>query len=164
MVVAEAWAGLNALKSAFDMLSGFKDIHDATERDRVVLDLQRVILTAQEEQSKLLDRIRELEKELGRFETWEREKQRYELKQIGFGAFAYMLKESERGTEPATWICTNCYEHGRKATIQCKMEPENGAVWTCPSCKNTFDPALNEPEWDGLDGPPVPARRTKPGE
>jgi hypothetical protein len=106
MVVAEAWAGLNALKSAFDMLRGFKDVHDATERDRVVLDLQRVILTAQEEQSKLLDRIRELEKELGRFETWEREKQRYELKQIGFGAFAYMLKESERGTEPATWICT----------------------------------------------------------
>lgn len=43
-----------------------------------VLAAQRGALTAQANEAVLLERIRELEKEIGRFETWEREKQRYE--------------------------------------------------------------------------------------
>jgi putative ABC transport system substrate-binding protein len=46
MVVAEALASFNAVKTAFDMARALKDIHDATERDRAVIDLQREILAA----------------------------------------------------------------------------------------------------------------------
>jgi hypothetical protein len=147
-MVGEAIVGLGALKSAFDIAKGLKDVDDAVRRNSAVIELQEKILAAREAQSALLDRVSELEAELGRFEKWEREKQRYELKSVGFGCFAYMLREGERGNDPPTWICTNCYEHGHKALMQCIMKPGRGQVWTCPSCKNTIDPALNQPEWE----------------
>ena len=41
MTPAEVYAGLSAIKSAFDMTKGLKDIHDVTLRDRAVIELCR---------------------------------------------------------------------------------------------------------------------------
>lgn len=123
-----------------------KDIDDAVRRNSAVIELQEKILAAREAQSGLLDRVSELEEEVASFKTWEREKQRYELKGLGWGAFAYMLKPSERGTEPPHWACTNCYENNHKALVQNIMKLGQGQVWTCPSCKNTIKPS-GAPTW-----------------
>jgi uncharacterized coiled-coil DUF342 family protein len=93
-MVGEALAGLSAIKTAFDIAKGLKDIDNATSRNAAVIELQEKILAAREAQSALLDRVGTLEKEVARFETWEREKQRYELKSLGWGAFARMLKKN----------------------------------------------------------------------
>jgi rubrerythrin len=153
-MVGEALAGLSAIKTAFDIAKGLKDIDNATSRNAAVIELQEKILAAREAQSALLDRVGTLEKEVARFETWEREKQRYELKSLGWGAFARMLKKTERGTEPPHWICTNCYEHGHIATLQHgHLKKGEGLTWFCPACKNTIYPSYSTIKWIDDDAP-----------
>jgi hypothetical protein len=147
MVAAEIRSGLSGLKAAFDLAKGLKDIDDATRLNAAVIELQEKILAARDAQSALLDRIDELEKQVTDFEKWDAEKQRYELKDLGYGSFAYMLKSDARGTEPPTWICTNCYEHNHKATMQHVMVKGTGQVWTCPRCKSTIYPSIQTPKW-----------------
>ena len=70
MVVAETLASLNAVKTAFDMAKALQNIHDATARDRAVIDLQCELLLAQEQQFALAQRVQELQEKVARFEAW----------------------------------------------------------------------------------------------
>jgi hypothetical protein len=63
-----------ALKTAFDMAKGLKDIDNAVSRNAAVIELQENILAAQQAQAALIKRIDDLEKEVAGFEAWEREK------------------------------------------------------------------------------------------
>jgi hypothetical protein len=108
-MVAEVFAGIGSIKAAFDIAKGLKDINDVTIRNGAIIELQEKILAAREAQSALLERISELEKKVASFETWESEKQRYELKDIWRGSLAYVIKESMRGSESPHKICANCY-------------------------------------------------------
>jgi transposase len=149
-MVGEVFAGLGALKAAFDITKALKDIDDTVRLNAAIIELQEKILAAREAQSALLELVGELKKEVASFKAWEREKESYELKDLGWGAFAYMLKKAMRGAEPPHWICTNCYEHKHIAKLQHIMKPREGQVWTCPSCKNTIHPSKGLPEW--MDG------------
>jgi rubrerythrin len=147
-MVAEVFAGLGAIKTAFDIAKGLKDIDDAARRNAAVIELQEKILAAHETQAALLDRVGELEKKVAGFETWERESQRYELKNVGFGGYAYVLKNTERGTAPPHWVCTNCYEHRHIATLQYGFKGKSGPpIWHCPSCGNTIDTGTSNAKW-----------------
>ena len=77
--------------TAFDLAKGLKDIDDTARRNTAVIELQEKLLIAQSAQAELLERIRTLEEKVANFETWDTEKQRYELKPFG-NAFAYVLK------------------------------------------------------------------------
>jgi hypothetical protein len=133
-MVAEVFTGLSAIKTAFDLAKGLKDIDDAARRNAAVIELQEKILAARETQSALLERISELEKKVASFETWESEKQRYELKNVGAGSFAYAVKESMRNGEPAHHICTACYQHGHKSILQPKAVYPDRTLY-CSECK-----------------------------
>jgi hypothetical protein len=148
-MVAEVFAGLSAAKAAFDIAKGLKDIHDGTLRNAAVIELQEQILTAQAAQSALIERIRELEKEVASFEKWDAEKEKYELKQIsGLGAFAYMLKPDARGTAPAHWLCTQCYENRKRSVIQPLAGLGIFSLWKCAGCAAEFRTYESErPEW-----------------
>ncbi len=140
-MVAEIYGGITAAKAAFDIAKGLKDIHDATLRNAAVIDLQEKILATQQEQMALIDRIRELEKEVASFETWETEKQKYELKDLGYGSFVLMLKPEARGTEPAHWVCTNCYSKGQISVIVWgAAKPGARPTNHCPACGNETRP------------------------
>jgi hypothetical protein len=138
MVVAETYAGLNAVKTAFDMARALKDIHDATERDRVVLDLQREILSAQEQQFALVRRVHELEQIVARADAWEAEKKRYQLKDYGGGTFAYELKASEANGEPIHRACATCFQNGKISILQFDHHSaDSGQDWyDCVVCDN----------------------------
>jgi uncharacterized protein YlxW (UPF0749 family) len=82
-MAGEVFAGSSALKSALDIAKGLKDIADATARNAAVIELQEQILSAQAAQFTLLERISGLEKEVASLKTWEADKQRYELKDLG---------------------------------------------------------------------------------
>src|SRR2546430_498478 len=114
-MVGEAIAGLGAIKTAFDIAKGLKDIDNATSRNAAVIELQEKLLTAQAAQSALVERIGQLEKEMARFETWEAEKKRYKLTDYGGGTFAYAMKTDEARGEPPHRICANCYESGHRS-------------------------------------------------
>jgi hypothetical protein len=140
-MASELIAGLGLLKTAFDMAKGLKDISDATIRNGAVIELQEMILSAQQQQSALIERVRELEKEVARFETWEAEKQRYELKEVpGLNhVLAYTLKPEAQSSEPPHWICTNCYENRKRSILQPEERvPGRAKVLVCNNCGSDF--------------------------
>ena len=83
-MVGEVFAGLSALKTAFDLAKGLKDIDDATRRNAAGHRTARKNPRCTEAQSALLDRVGELEEEMAHLETWKREKERYERKTLGW--------------------------------------------------------------------------------
>src|SRR5258708_7911008 len=82
-MVAEVFAGFGALKTAFDIAKGLKDIDDAARRNAAIIELQEKILSAEQSQSALIERVHDLEKEVAGFEQWEAEKKRYALTDFG---------------------------------------------------------------------------------
>ena len=146
MVAAEVYAGINALKTAMDIAKGLQNIHDGVARDKAVFDLQREMLAAQAQQMSLIETVGELKKRLAEFETWEQEKLRYELKNIGY-AFAYQLKPTERENVPPHWVCADCFGQRHISIIQYSREGGRGMLWRCPSCKNAFDPGTFTATW-----------------
>ena len=108
-MVAEVFAGIGALKTAFDLAKGLKDIDDATRRNAAVIELQEKILSAQQSQSALIETVSDLEKEVTALKTWEADKARYELKALAPSVVAYALKDSMSNGEPPHDLCANCY-------------------------------------------------------
>lgn len=135
-MVGEIFAGIGALKSAFDMAKGIKEIDDAAKRNAAIIDLQQTILDAQQAQSSLIDEVRTLRQENDGLKAWQSEKARYELLDLYRGLFAYVPKEGQENGEPPHALCSNCFQRGTKSILQ-----TNGASnvhersWDCPACK-----------------------------
>lgn len=136
-----------ALKSASEIAKTMIGIHDADVLRSKVAELQAQIvsaqssaLTAQADQFALRERVRELEKEAADLKAWEAEKQRYELKIVAAGATTYALKEDAGGSEPPHWICTACYQKGKKSIMQSAGQAASSGLgfrktkWKCSSC------------------------------
>ena len=104
MVVTEAIAGLGAIKTAFDMAKALESIHESVARDRAVIDLQKEILAAQQAQFAMVERVRDLEKQVTSFENWDAEKQRYQMKDFGGGRSPMRLKAAQK-MESRPTIC-----------------------------------------------------------
>jgi len=134
-MASEIIAGIGLFKTMMDMAKGLKDINDASIRNGAVIELQEKILTAQDQQATLINRVRELEKQMARHETWEAESQRYELKELYRGALAYAVKETVRGSEPQHYICANCYQRNKKSILQGFESYTGERTLTCPDCK-----------------------------
>lgn len=135
-MAAELLTGLSAFKSLFDMAKGLKDINDTAVRNAAVVELTEKIFAAQSAQATLIERVRDLEAEMMRLKAWDAEKQRYELKQWGDGAFARVLKESESNGEPIHPLCAACYDRGTKSIIHSNGSPTwDKHAWDCPTCK-----------------------------
>jgi Zn finger protein HypA/HybF involved in hydrogenase expression len=146
-MVGEALAGISALKAAFDVAKGIKDIDDAVRRNAAVIELQEKILTAQQAQSALIEQVGELEKEVARLKAWDAEKQRYELKTIARGTVAYMLKPAERGSEPPHWLCATCHGKSKKAFLQnTGMHLQRSSIYMCGECQAKLA-TDGDPKW-----------------
>jgi ribosomal protein L32 len=120
-MVAEVFAGLTAIKTAFDLAKGLKDIDDTTRRNAAVIELQEKILFAQAAQLELVEMVSELKKRVVELETWDADKKRYELKDIWQGSLAYVVKESMGDSKTPHNICANCFERGHKRYLQPRL-------------------------------------------
>jgi hypothetical protein len=136
MVVAETLASFTAVKTAFDMAKALKNIHDATERDRAVIDLQREILAAQEQQFELIRRVHELEQKIAHFDAWGAEKKRYQLKDYGGNTFAYELKVAEANGEPIHRACSVCFQKGQISILQFGHRESDQDWYDCLECES----------------------------
>ena len=167
---------MTAIMQAVGALKALKDIGEATiglanaaafrerqiEFQQRIIDAQSAISTMQAEHSAALERIGGLEKEIARLRAWEKEKKRYELRDLGTGAFAYLIKPDAQGTEPLHCLCAHCYQTGQKSFMQNTghMSPNHqGRVWACSdsACTNTINVRVWPPGFD-----PV-AAMTSPG-
>jgi hypothetical protein len=139
-MVAEVFAGIGALKTAFDIAKGLKDIDDAARRNAAVIELQEKILSAQEAQATLVERVRELESKVASLEQWEAEKKRYALTDFGGSSFAYLLKPEAANGEPSHRICPTCYEKRQKSILQYRFRAATGRdKWRCNSCDRDLE-------------------------
>lgn len=145
--IGSAAALVSSLKTAAEITKGIIGLRDASMIQDKVVELNGVILSAQSSaleanaaQFNLLDRVRELEEEIARMKTWDTEKQKYELKQIQAGAFAYVLKPTASGGEPAHWLCAACYQQNNKSILQAQGRTSDRSfqLYGCPTCKATL--------------------------
>jgi hypothetical protein len=131
------------LKTAADIAIGLGKLHTMTEVQAKAIELQQIILSAQSsalsaqsEQFSFLEQIRALKEEVASVKAWETEKQRYKLSSPWEGAVTYTLKESMANGEPAHWICTSCYENGRKSILNPVKGKDTWYLLICPVCNS----------------------------
>lgn len=122
---AEIATGIQSLNAAMGLLKTLNAASNQAAINEVKLELQArlfeardALSAAQDAQATALERIRELEQEIVKLKDWEGEKQRYELKEVASGSFAYSLKSTMAGAEPPHWICPKCYQDGVKSILQ----------------------------------------------
>jgi hypothetical protein len=134
-MVSEVFSGLAALKSAFDLAKGLKDIDDAARRNAAVIELQQKILDAQQSQAELAEKANALEQELQRLKSWEADKSRYQLKSLAPGVVAFTLRDDMRAPdEPLHLICANCCAAGRKSYLQQPISGQYYDQYKCNGC------------------------------
>ncbi len=133
-MVAEVFGGIAALKAAFDITKGLKDIDDRTRLNAAIIELQERILSAQSAQAELVESEGELKKRVAQLEAWETEKQRYQLTEIGPAIFCYVLKPDMANGEPIHRLCANCYTDGKKAFLQQTVHADSLDEFTCNRC------------------------------
>lgn len=143
--IAAISGAMTSLKTAHDIAKTMLGLRDASMVREKVIELQGAILAAQSDafeansaQTTLLERVRELEKEVADLKAWDAESQRYQLQQVAPGAFAYTVKADAQGAEPPHWICTNCYQHHRKSILQSRGIGATGETFGCPVCNSTI--------------------------
>jgi rubrerythrin len=147
-------AALGGLKTAGEIAKALLQLKSDAERQAKVIELQSVILAAQSsaiaaqsDQFAMLEEVRALEKEIARVKAWEAQKRRYKLHAPWGGAAVYALKKSMSDGEPAHWICTHCYEDGRRSILQFGYRKEGGPAYLCPSCEAAVHyPFLDVPQ------------------
>lgn len=147
MVDMTAITGLaTSIRAAVEITKAMKDVHDANVIQTKTFELTREILSAQSyameavaAQSALLERVRRLEEEKAQLETWNTEKQRYELKKIQTGVTVYALKPSMDNGEEPRYICTTCYQHGHKSILQREqLDMGRVIVHVCHECGSEY--------------------------
>jgi rubrerythrin len=139
---------VSSLKTAFDIAKGISDLKSMTDVQGKVIELQQAILAAQSsamaansEQYAAMEELRKLREELDKLKGWQQEKDRYRLftgEGTG-GSVVFALRESQKKeNEPAHYLCTNCYEQGRKSLLNNFLGPTGFTHWLCPVCKAQF--------------------------
>lgn len=136
--IATISAAISSLQSAAEIAKGMIGLRDTAMIQGKVIELQSAILAAQSsalaaqsDQFGLIEKIRALEEDIARVKAWEREKEKYELKELQPRSFAYAVKADAKGTQPAHYICANCYEQGEKRILQ----QRDYLNLDCPKCK-----------------------------
>ncbi len=127
--------GLAALKSAFDLTKGLKDIDDRVRLNDARLKLQETILEAQQAQSELLEKANNLEKRVAELKAWDEDKRRYKLNQLRPNVVVYSLKEDMANGEPDHSLCPACYSsHYKSILVGQTWAPGRCEVLVCNGC------------------------------
>jgi hypothetical protein len=134
-MIGEIISGYKGFTALLDTAKRVKDISDAATRQTITYELTAEILKAQEAQAALIQQVSSLKQDLMRFETWEAEKQRYELVDVKEGVFVYRLKAGVEPPEPPHDICASCYQQRKKSVLQNQhWQPFRAHVMVCNEC------------------------------
>lgn len=141
MAFSEIAAALGALQAAKDIAQTAIGLRDSAAIQTQLIELNSKIIDAQgsaaaalDERLSLIERVRKLEEAIAGFETWEAEKQRYQLEEIASGVLVYSLKREIQGTEQPHHLCANCYHDGKKSFLQ--RTASGSRVRKCHKCNS----------------------------
>ena len=145
--ISQAMALVSSLKTAGEITTAIVGLRDTTLIQSKVIELNGVILAAQNSalaanvsQGALLDQVRSLEQEITRLKKWDGDKQQYKLTKIGTGAFAYTPKPNTEVAEPPHWLCVKCYDNSERSFLQFqgRTPNRNESIYKCVTCKTEF--------------------------
>jgi len=136
---ALAFAGMiQSLQAMANIAKALIGLHDERVVNERVVELTGEILAAlaaQAEQVVLLEHVRDLEKHLAELNAWNADKEKYGLRQIRPGVYAYTLKETTNVLEKSLMLCANCYEQRHKSILQEEIrDPGRCRVLVCHLC------------------------------
>jgi hypothetical protein len=147
---------MSPLNAAGETLQKFIEVRDLAKFGDTFRKMHGEVLAAMQSavaantrEAALLHQIRELEEKVRSFETWNTEKNHYEMKALRAGVYAYMLKRSERSIQPPHWVCINCYNNGKISPFQWTAHSAQGHrvfQYSDPRCKAEIA-AGSEPRW-----------------
>ena len=135
---------IDPLKAAGDTAKGLVEIRDTVKFGDAIIKLQAQIMSAQQgalaahqREVSMAEEIRDLKSRMAQLEAWDTEKQRYALKQVGTGAFAYSPKPDMKASEPDHWLCTQCFGNRKKSFLQAKARTrrEDHTTYHCSVCR-----------------------------
>ena len=137
----------SSLKVATDITRALVDLRDSKLVQEKVIELNSVILSAQQQaltalsnQFKLQEQVRELESKLARLKSTTEWQQNYVLKQVFIGAWAYVLKLDAQTAEPPHWLCARCFDRGNKSLLQDEGRDKDRSfsIYRCSDCKGSI--------------------------
>jgi hypothetical protein len=136
---------ISSLKFAGDIAKSFLELKTISEVRGKVIELQNAILSAQNSalaanatQASMIEEVRTLKEEIAVMKAWGSDKQRYKLISPWSGTVVYSLQESMSNSEPPHWICTNCYDDGRKSILAQQQDGNSFVSFLCPRCNAGF--------------------------
>ncbi len=131
------------LKAAGDTAKGLVNIRDTAKFGDAVIELQTQILAAQQgafaaqrRETALAQEVSDLKKRIAEFETWETEKEKYELLKLPPGVLVRSLKKDEESAEVLHYICADCYERGQKSYLHSGGQSQGTEHFTCHTCNS----------------------------
>lgn len=140
MALAEIATGYSALKSAYELAKGLKDINDRVALNAAVIDLQEKILSAQEAAAAAKDKLRELRETIEALENWGTMAARYQMKDFGGSTFAYELIAEKANGEPIHRACPRCFENRKRSILQFDYKDASQRDhYKCHACDSKFE-------------------------
>lgn len=135
--------GLTELgKTASEMLGA----KGAAERQALFTEFQKALqqsytdtIAYQQTSMALLQRNDDLEKEVVRLKDWSADSKRYRLVNTGARGVFYALKESMKDGDPPHYLCTTCYQAGKKSFLGTKTPPGGHPLLSCPVCNTEVE-------------------------
>jgi Zn finger protein HypA/HybF involved in hydrogenase expression len=155
MEITSVTAAFTSLKLIGDTAKGMIGLKTDTEVRAAVYDIQEKLLAAQQEmfsvnaaQTVMVDRIRDLEKQIADMEAWEVQKQRYQMASPHAGSVVYALKKTMANGEPPHYLCANCYQQRKpaimqNATVSKQISYSGSTCFKCPACKSETPTGYN---------------------
>ena len=147
---------MTSVDTLVKIASALQGIHNATNSDaklfdlqRAAIDTQRAVLQVNEECAALIKRTGELENEIARLRNWEAEKQKYDLVHVSpNGPVAYVQKEAVPVGKSPVYVCATCFERGKKSPLQPEVRsPGNARVLVCNECgAEIYKSGIRQPE------------------
>ena len=135
---------LDSIKGTIDVIPNLKSIglgsttsDDSLKLDNNILEAQNVLSKIQLSYNELIQAKTSLEEELVHQKQWNKEKENYILQNVGSTGFVYTLKPNKEFAIPNHWLCTNCYENGKKSILQISLAGRLAIpnTWKCFSCQ-----------------------------
>jgi len=155
LAISGVLQSFNAISNIGKALLGMRDAAKINEK---VIELNHEILSVYQsahavlaQQSAMLEEKRALEKKITDLETWNAEKEKYQLADVRtqyaqYGhVWAYVLKKDASSTEPEHYLCQNCYQDGRKSILQEEMRGST-EILLCQRCGSEIS---RTGEWHG---------------
>jgi hypothetical protein len=150
---------INLANSLVSATTEAKRNADLIEFQKALIGLQSLIASVQQENATLLGLKHDAEAALERMKDWETEKERYMLAQPFPGCMVYALQEEMSDGEMAHYLCTACFDNGKRSLLQGRENRGKSGVpayssYLCPNpaCKaEAFTKVMNVPPpkyWD----------------